>query len=309
MSVSSKRLDRVVEALSPEAKARWLIEGPLLGHDVNRAEEQHVLDSLSPEDGLRYNAYLARWDCLRDNLRSLISICGAVKSMLLERDRLLWYRRGLMDVAEAIVFGDAAKPLLVGNRNMKPGRPVVVRAGLGTVRLGVWGRRRLPVSDEPQAELNPKLLEALDSLVAQARAQAAECKAVAAYVLEETKAMELQTVGPVAEQAVREIAQYDRPLLREIVEGKATGPPPGAVFPVEERWTLDWEAIEPDSETTQRVRKDPNGWVPRWVEETLTGRSQGQGVFPPDEELVADPAAGDEALLDELLGPPPSPPA
>ena len=266
MSVSSKRLDRVVEALSPEAKARWLIEGPLLGHEATEGEAQRVLASLSPQEGRRYNAYISRWRRLRDNLRFLLSMCSSLHVTLLERDRLLWYRRGLMDVAEAIVFGDAAGPLLVRNLNVKPGQPLVVQAGLGRLRLGVWGRRRSPAGKEPDAELAPQLLEALDALASKARAQASECKAVAAYVRREAQWMELQGLPTLAQQAVDVVAGHDRPLLREVVGGTAKGPPAGALFPVEERWGLVWEEVEEDQETARRIGEAPEGWRPPSVD-------------------------------------------
>ena len=72
----------------------------------------------------------------------------------------------------------------------------------------------------------------------------------------------------------RELEEYDRPLLREIINGmKEEVPPVGAILPVDERWALVWEDVEEDPETARRVREDPEYWQPVSVDRMLAGRS------------------------------------
>lgn len=91
MSRPYQRIAQVVQAMSPEDKARWVIEAPLLGQEISDAEEQAMLAKMKPEEGRRYNAYLARWNRLRHNLLALAVMITEIKMKLLERDRILWY--------------------------------------------------------------------------------------------------------------------------------------------------------------------------------------------------------------------------
>jgi hypothetical protein len=43
MSTLDRRMNKVLEDLGPEEKARLCIEGPLLGHEVTKREEQRLL--------------------------------------------------------------------------------------------------------------------------------------------------------------------------------------------------------------------------------------------------------------------------
>ncbi len=273
MTKHDQRIGKVLDDMSPEEKARWYIEGPYLGHDVTPAEARQLLDRMKPEEGRRYNAYLRRWDRLRGNLRNLLSMVVEVNGKLLGRDRILWYCRGVGDLEEDLVFSSSAKPLLVENPNLKPGRPLEICTLLATVRLGVWGKRRMPVGKKPGVELTATAEQILDAHAGSIRELAAECKALARYVEEEARAMGMGTMETMARAAVQRLIQYDRPLLRDIMAGVEGRPPTGAVFPVEERWALVWEEVEEDAETARRVREDPANWQPPSVDPMLGGRS------------------------------------
>ncbi len=193
---------------------------------------------------------------------------GALKA-LLTRDRLLWYRQGLVDAVEAVAWSKAADTLLAENNKVRAGKPSVFRTPLGTFRLGVWGRTRSPVRTEPQAELHPRLLAALGQVAAEVRALAAEFKGLSDYVLGEATTLELQTVSALVKAATDELERYDRPLLREINAATKEILPGGTLFHVDEHWALLWEKIEPDAETARRVREDPGNWIPPSIGPTL----------------------------------------
>lgn len=144
---------------------------------------------------------------------------------------------------------------------------------VGVVRLGVSGKDRLPFGRKLGAEVSQKMEEILDLYAQMIRQQASECSAVAAYVEEEGEAMEMATVKPLVQWVLRELKEYDRPLIREVVSGAREGMPEGAIYPVEERWALNWEDVEEDPETSRRVREDPTNWESRAVDRLLGGRS------------------------------------
>ena len=118
--------------------------------------------------------------------------------------------------------------------------------------------------------------EILELYAQMVRQRASECKALAAYVEEEAEAMEMGTVKPLIHWALRELKEYDRPLLREVVSGARGGIPEGAIYLVEESWALVWEDVEEDPETSRRVREDPTNWESMEVDRLLAGRSQGE---------------------------------
>jgi hypothetical protein len=267
-----KRLEQAVADLSPEDKARWLLEGPLLGAEISKAEEQRLLSKMTPEDGRRYNAYIARWDRLRRNMATLLTMAMELKEQLLLRDRILWYWRGVLDLQESLVFGHG-KALLEDNPNVKPGKTMELGTMAGAVRLGVSGKDRLPFGKSLGAEMRERMQETLDLNAKGIRQLAAEGKALGRYLTEEAQAMELSTVGPFVADLLDELREYDRPLLKEIAQGKAPALPPGALFPVDQRWALVWEDIQEDAETARRVRADPDGWQPKSVDRLLGGRT------------------------------------
>ena len=139
MSKLEGRLDQLLRDMSPEDKARYFIQGPLLGHEVSDLEQSQLIDRMKPEEGRRYNAFVKRWNRLRHNLGTLLNIASDVKIKLLERDRILWYWRGVLDVEQALVFSHGPA-LLQENLNVKPGKPLEIHTLVGVVRLGAQGR-------------------------------------------------------------------------------------------------------------------------------------------------------------------------
>ena len=272
MSKLEGRVDQVLRDMSPEDKARYFIQGPLLGHAVSELEHRQLIDRMSPEEGRRYNAFVERWYRLRQNLRTLLTLASEVKDKLLLRDRILWYWRGVLDVQQSLLFSHGAA-LLEKNSNVKPGKPLEIRTLVGVVRLGVSGKERLPFGRKLGAKVSQEMEEILDLYAQAIRQLAGECKVLAGYVEEETGAMGMTVVGSLYDWALGELRDYDRPLTREVINGKKVGLPQGSIFPVEERWALVWDDLEEDPETSRQVRGDPTNWESRAVERLLGGRS------------------------------------
>ena len=97
----------------------------------------------------------------------------------------------------------------------------------------------------------------------------ADMKAVLAYMVEGARATGLEFLEGLARLEVREVRQWDRPTTKDIMERhKRERPtvqeildrdpgenlPPGALFPVDERWALVWEDVEENAETARRLQ-------------------------------------------------------
>ena len=134
---------------------------------------------------------------------------------------------------------------------------------LPRIRLGVWGKQRLPVGKESGAQLNERVIEALEAHVRRVREMAAELKAIHRYAVEESRALELDFLEGYANVAVRQVSEYDRPLIEDLMsnDGGASDSPQ-SLFPTERRWALVWEDVQENPETARRIREDPEGWVP-----------------------------------------------
>ena len=273
MSKLDSRLDQLVQGMSPEDKARYLIESPFRGHAVSDLERRQLFDKMKPEEGRRYNAFAERWKRLRHNMVILLNMASEIKTRLLMRDRMLWYWRGVIDVEEQVIFKHG-QVLLEKNANIKAGKPLEITTFMGRVRLGVSGKNRSPFGRKLGVEMSPKMEAVLTLLSLAVRKHAGECKALARYLEEEGDAMGLTTVKALVAWGIRELQEYDRPLLREIGPGHSGRVlPDGAILPVEERWALVWEDVEEDSETAGRVRADPEDWQPMSVDRMLAGGS------------------------------------
>ena len=143
MSKLEGRVDQVLRNMSPEDKARYFIQGPLLGHEVSDLEQRQLIDRMKPEEGRRYNAFVERWNRLRQNLSTLLNVASDVKIKLLQRDRSLWYWRGVLEMQGPLVF-QHGKALLEKNLNVKPCNPLEIRTSVGVVRPRLSVKDRLP---------------------------------------------------------------------------------------------------------------------------------------------------------------------
>ena len=112
MGSVEKRLEAIVEGLSPEEKAKLVIEDLFRGEPVlsplNRCK---MLASMTPEEGRRYNSALDRYDRVKSNIGILDRLANSVRKQLLMRDRILWFERALVELEEAIIF-DRGEPSL-----------------------------------------------------------------------------------------------------------------------------------------------------------------------------------------------------
>ncbi len=271
MTSPEKRLQEIISGLSPEEKARLAIEDTLRNEPVLSPVDRHkMVRALDPQEGTRYYAITQRYQALLPNLRLLAELVDEARRQLLLRDRILWFERALVEMEEAIVFDPAvADALLVKNPNLKPGEPLEIRPLLGTVRLGVWGKKeRTPFGKKGGVQLHKRAAEALEHHIGRARRLAGEVKAMYAYLVEESRAIGLDFAEGFATGVVRQISEYDRPLLEDLLDEKNDGAPPSeawrreSVFPVDRRRALVREEIEEDAETARRIRDDPDDWVP-----------------------------------------------
>ena len=101
-----------------------------------------------------------------------------------------------------------------------------------------------------------------------ARLLAGEMKAVARYIVEESRSLALDFIEGSVSMIIRQIADYDRPLIEDLAAKEWRDENEGglwrreSIFPVERRWALVWEEVEENLETARRIREDPEGWVP-----------------------------------------------
>src|SRR3972149_4421050 len=113
MGSPEKRLEDIVEGLSPEEKAKLVIEDLFRKEPVLTPWNRHkMLGAMSDDEGRRYNTVLDRFKDLKSNAMTLEQLADEARRHLLMRDRILWYERALVEVEEAIVFDPAmANPL------------------------------------------------------------------------------------------------------------------------------------------------------------------------------------------------------
>ncbi len=271
MTSPEKRLQEIITGLSPEEKACLAIEDALRKEPVLSPGDCHrMVRALTPQEGRRYNRVIDRYQSLLANQRLLSLLVDEARRQLLLRDRILWFERALIELDEAIVFDPGVSDaLLVENPNLKPGRPLTLRVSLGTIRLGVWGKKkRSPLGKTGGVQLHERIAEALEHHIRRARQLACDVKAIHGYLVEESRAIGLDFAEGFATGVVRQISEYDRPLLEDLLDERKDGAPPidawrrESVFPVAKARALVWEEIEEDAETARRIRDDPDDWVP-----------------------------------------------
>ena len=271
MTSKEKRLEEIINGLSPEEKARLAIEDAFRKEPALSPGDHHkVVRALKDQERNRYDRVMDRFRALLASLRLLVNLVEEAKSQLLLRDRILWYERALIDIEEAIVFNPAiADPLLVKNPNLKLNEPLEIGLVLGTVRLGVWGKKkRSPFGKMDGVQLDERVAEALQHHIGRIRKEAGEIKAIYSYLVEESRAIGLDFMEGFATGVARQISEYDRPILEDLLNERRDGTPPSedlrraSVFPVDKARALVWEEIEEDGETTRRIRDNPENWVP-----------------------------------------------
>lgn len=223
MTTTTKRLADIMENLSPEEKAKLIIEDLFRDKPtLSPKAQQKALQAMNREEGLRYNAYLDRYNRLKGALRLLQDMGHRASGDLHARDRILFYQQALNEVVDALDFPTnsttspanhgAGEALLVNNPNLKPGKPLELKLYGATLRLGVWGRKRSTSSprNTPQVELHEKPIAALDMYAQRIRETAADMKAIHHHIVEEAQEMGLEFLQGWAHGAVESVRQHDR---------------------------------------------------------------------------------------------------
>ena len=285
------RLREVLKGLSPEDTARLIIEDTFRDQPVlSDAERRKMVNAVDEKEVHRYTAFVGRYTVLRRNLLQLTVLAGELHKNLLKRDSLLWYREAIVRMEEAISLDTfdtgVSKALLVDNPALKPGKLVDIAVPFATVRLGVWGRKRNPVSDHGGVEFAGEFVDALDRGTDTIRGLARVLKALHSYVTEEAGELGLEGVREMANAAVEEVAGHDLTMkkiqrsmderarrwdgegltyeerLQRIVAEEAD-PPADGIFPVDAQWALEWDEVEEDSETARCLSENPDEWMSR----------------------------------------------
>ena len=219
MTTTTKRLADIMEKLSPEEKAKLIVEDLFRDKPtLSPKAQQKALRAMNQEEGLRYNAYLDRYNRLKGALRLLQDMGYRTASDLYARDRILFYQHALNEVVDALEFptsdtaNNAGEALLVNNPNLKPSKPLALKLYGATLRLGVWGRKRRTSSphNTPQVELHEKPLATLDMYAQRLRETAADMKAILHYIVDEAQEMGLEFLQGWAHGAVESVRQHDR---------------------------------------------------------------------------------------------------
>jgi len=214
VTTTEKRITGIIGKLSPEEKAKLVIEDIFRDELVLSPDAQNkMFQAMGAEEGRRYNAYIDRYSRLKNVVVFLQDMANKVKMDLLERDRILWYQKGLEEMVDGLSFSEEGKALLVDNPNLQPGKPIEVRLAFATLSLGVWGRNRqtYPADNTTQVALREKPRAALDLYAQRIREAAADMKAILAYVVKEAQEMGLDVVEGWARNAVEDVRQHDRP--------------------------------------------------------------------------------------------------
>ncbi len=261
MNKQRKQQEKMIDGLSPEDKARWVIEDQLRDpRTLSSAERRRMKNAMEPDERRQYNEFFRRWEELRVDLLILEQLTGCVKQMLLNRDLILTYVQGQWDMMDEIVMGDAHIPLITKNPNIKPRKPVAVELMFATVHFGVGGRQRvpLPLHHHP-LEPNEAYRDLMDFLIIYIRQAAAELKAWVAYIIEEAGRLNLDFAAGLANEVVMDVAYHDRPSPEQrshaehseaVEEGRMTLEQylvmqAGGGW-VRDRWALKWDEIEQD---------------------------------------------------------------
>ena len=155
-----------------------------------------------------------------------------------------------------------------------------------TVRLGVWGRKRNPVSYDGGVEFDGEFVDAMDRGTDTIRSLARVLKALHCYVTDEAGDMGLEGVLEMAGAAVEEVAGHDLTMKKirqrmdeqerrwdregltyeerlERIVAEEADPPADGIFPVAAQWALEWDEVEEDTETTRCIRENPEEWISR----------------------------------------------
>ena len=289
MPSNAKRVDDITGDLSPEDKARLLIEDMVRPEPaVSESDRRKLLKGMRGQEGQRYNSFLDRYRLLFHNLLALLVMALDLEKDLYARDRMLWYHKALVEVEESIsldVFDTGvSRALLVDNPNLKPGKPLKIRVPFAEVVLGVWGRKRTPVNSKGGVYLDNRVSASLDIYAKQIRDKAVTLKALYRWVQEESRSMELTGPETTAAEAVQDIASHDLTMskierdyedrhrqwdeegltceerLQRIIDEEPSLLC-ASVFPVEDRWALEWDELEEDTQLAERIRQDPVGWL------------------------------------------------
>ena len=267
-----KRVDDLILGLAPEEKARLLLEDQLCQPVFSDEDCRKILSSMNRQETQQYTDYWHRFERLRSDTSSLVDLTQKIQLFLLHRDRFLWFHRALVEVVQAISFdlfnSGASRILLTDNPALEADKAIEIKVPFATVRLGVSGPERIPVDGTGGVELSPEVEEVLDTCSQRIKELVIEAKPLHCQVIQEAREMGLAFIGELADFTVEQARGWDQPtlttIMEEIEERREQWDKEGlseeeqverildegpqsrgmGVFPVEERWALEWELID-----------------------------------------------------------------
>jgi len=257
------RFDSIYSKMSGAEKGRLMLEDFMCDPTMlDESERKRIMDSVNPTEGPVFNRVIDEFDGAWTVLRILAWTVNIIYIQLLERDRLLWYLRALVDLAEAT----SAKLISVDDDDRFVGPDFTVRCFFASVRVGLWEEEITDYEIHQSLKVEPKILQTLDLQVSSLRTMAAEAKAGEEFAREVADHLELPTLSEKINEVVAPVAEFDRPLEDELLDLIRRGGPINElrrpIFPIGRRWALVWEDLEIINETQDQIREDPGGWSP-----------------------------------------------
>jgi hypothetical protein len=287
MAALDQRIGDIINGLSPEDKARLVIEDQFRDEPVlSPVARRLMLDAMGVEEGKRYDAVVDKFNQLKD-LVSLLGIMATdAKIRLVERDRLLWVRYAYQWLQDTLLLNPRLADLLGDHPRFKRGSPLEIPGLFGAVlRLGVGENGQLTHPFSGEVELGDSMVEGLDQYMTSVRAVVADMKVLLRHIVEEARAAGLDVVEGSALMVVRDVQVHDRPYMEELPQtlgagesdsasqaGAGGGLPAGAILPVEYRWALVWEEVEENEEVARQIHENPKSLVPALLERVAGDR-------------------------------------
>ena len=246
--------------MKPEDKARLLIEDQLRDKPtLSPQDRRQILNAMEEAEVQKYNAYIDRYNTLRDNVKHLTDLAELVNHDLYQRDRLLWYIHAVEEIEEHLVFNSQ---LFNDNPNVKPNKPVIIKTTFADIHLGLNKKREI-VDKDMGVKVHPLAHDALITIIERIRRLCGEMKAIYNFIEEEAKAIKMDFLSGFSKLLIHQYATWDSVIIGHdrIIYQDNTNNRGTLLFPVKAEYALVWDDIEPNPESVKRIKADPANWI------------------------------------------------